>query len=245
MKEDGTEKADDAVDGKLAGKYDSQEDLVSGYKNLEASFGEQGTELGDSRKTIALLTGQLEESNAANAARTKGEEAGAVDYDKEISNIQTQIEAGEMTVVDGLAKTSQLTADMATRNSLDLFNKTQSQNALENSRNAFADQHPEFFEVRDKGLLDVIIKESPYPELMDDMSAFLVYDSTQKETAAFEKGRAEIADIKKGADEAAAVLAGEASDEPGLDKLTANKQTNNDTDLKASMLKAGQKFRSG
>jgi len=244
MVKDGTKEADDAVDGKLAGKYDSPEELESGYKNLEASFGEQGTELGESRKTIALLTGQLEESNAANTATTE-EKVDAVDYDKEINNIQTQIEAGEMTVVDGLAKTSRLTADMATKNSLDLFKQSQSQNALENSRNAFADKHPEFFEVRDKGLLDAIIKESPYPELMDDMSAFLLYDSSQKEAAAFEKGRAEIADIKKGADEAAAVLAGEASDEPGLDKLTANKQTNNDTDLKASMLAAGNKFRSG
>lgn len=223
----------------LAGKFNTPEELEQSYTELEQKLGEQGEEVGNLRKQTQYLTEQLEAGKET--AQDDGSDAGE-DYNAQLQDIQNKIEEGELSISEGLAKTSEITAAMATDQAMNKFQETQQQQTVEASRQKFAEQNPDFFELQKKGALDAVKNE--YPGLHDDFSAYFQLKANQGAEAAYEKGKQEMAKIAEGDEGTKKVLPGEGSD-PQMKQIGDDKKTPGESDMKESMLNKLQAYRKG
>jgi len=223
----------------LAGKFKTPEEMEQGYTNLEQKLGEQGEEVSTLRKQTQYLTEQLE--SGKQAAQEEGGQAGE-DYNAKLQDIQNQIEEGELSVSEGLAKTSEITAAMATDQAMTKFHETQQQQAVEASKQKFAEDNPDFFELQKQGELEKV--KSQYPGLHDDFSAYFQLKANQEAQAAYERGKQEMAKIAEGDKGTQKVLPGEGSD-PQMQEIGDNKKPAGESDMKESMLNKLKSYRKG
>jgi len=222
-----------------AGKFKSPEEMEQSYSSLEQKLGEQGEELGSLRKQTQYLTDQLE---AGKQAADEQQSAVGDDYSARLQDIQDKIEEGEISISEGLAKTSEITAAMATDQAMTKFQQTQEQQLVEQSRNKFAENNPDFFKAQESGVLENIKKE--LPGLHDDFSAYYEYKARQAADEAYERGKQEMAKIAEGDDRTQKVLPGEGSSDPQMQEIGNDKPTT-EAEHKESMLNALKKFRGG
>ena len=223
----------------LAGKFKTPEELEQSYTALEQKLGEQGEEVGNLRKQTQFLTEQLE--SGKQAAQDEGGEVGE-DYNAKLQDIQNQIEEGDLSISEGLAKTSEITAAMAADQAMTKFQETQQQQTVEASRQKFSEENPDFFELQQKGALDKV--KSQYPGLHDDFSAYFQLKADQQAQQAYERGKQEMAKIAEGDKGTQKVLPGEGSD-PQMQEIGDNKKPLGEADFKESMLSKLKSYRKG
>jgi len=188
-----------------AGKFKSPDDLEKSYSELEKKLGEQGSRLGDTEKERSFLLSQLEHMQSKNQAAPAQDTA--TDFDAELAAVSAAIEEGELSISEGIKKTAQISAQMASANAVNGVRQAQERQVIEGSKAQFAKQNPDFFEMQRSGALEEV--KSSLPGFHDDVSAFFAYKAQQTQNIlkselettrakAFEEGKAEMAKLAGG-----------------------------------------------
>lgn len=197
------ENKDDKV---YAGRFKTPEDMEKSYTELEQKMSEQGDEVGTLRKEKETLLGLLEKQQQAPNA-TPEEKQEAEDLTAKLQEISQKVEDGDLTISEGMLQTSQITQQIATKNTLASMETMQQQKAFESSRAKFAQDNPDFFEMQESGALDEI--KGQLPGFHDDISAFYAKKALDSQAAlgaaveaarqeGFEAGKAEMAKVASG-----------------------------------------------
>jgi hypothetical protein len=180
------------------GDGDGGIDYQKAYGELEIKLGEQGKELGDTRKMNEMLMGKLD-GQAQEAPKDEPE----TDYDKEISSIAEQVRTGDLSIDEALMQTSSLTAELASNKTMDRIAKDQEKQTLTTSQNQFYKDNPDFKELQKNGTLKAVGKT--LPGLHDDFSAYYAHKANQNSQAVeaarlegIDAGKAEAAKIADG-----------------------------------------------
>ncbi|WP_289020399.1 hypothetical protein [Desulfobacter postgatei] len=246
------EKEEPAKEERLyAGKFKTPEDMEKSYAELEAKQGQIGNEVGTLRKERETLLSLLEKQQQAPDA-TKEEKQEAEDLTAKLQEISQKVEDGDLTIAEGMLQTSQITQQIATKNTLASMESMQQQKALEGSRAKFAEDNPDFFEMLQSGALKEV--KDQLPVFHDDISAFYAkkaFDAQSNLAAAvdaarkegFEAGKAEMAKIADGDSNTRKVLQkpGETAKNIGTKKTGSYSQN----EMRQSGLAALQAVRGG
>ena len=211
-----TEVATTEPEVKLAGKFNSPSDLENGYLELQAKLDSQGNELGGTRQQLQVLSDQLAQAQAASV-----EEPAQAAFADQLQALQQQIEEGDVSVAEGLAKSAEITAAMAAESATENFQAAMEKDRLERVQAAFIQSNPDFEAIKQSGELDAIKNE--YPGLHDDFSAFFEYKGRMASNEAFEKGKNEGLKVGQGDKETRTVLPGESQGQEQMQKMTENK----------------------
>lgn len=181
------------------GKFKTLEELEEGFVNSQKLVGEQGQELGDARKQVQTLTSQFEK---------KAEPTETVDtFDDQIAQINKQVEDGDLSYTEGLAKMAAITTEQATGDAIKGVQAFQSQQQTEASKASFLSANPEFEQLQASGALNEI--KNTLPGLHDDFSAYQAYQTNQAladvdariataKAEGIEEGKAEMAKVATG-----------------------------------------------
>ncbi|MCK5581915.1 MAG: hypothetical protein KAJ18_11660 [Candidatus Omnitrophica bacterium] len=181
------------------GKFNTLEELEEGFANSQKLNGKQGQELGDARKQVDTLTKQFEK---------KAEPTETVDtFDNQIAEINKQVEDGDLSYTEGLAKMAVVTTERATGDAIKGVQEFQTQQQADTSKAAFLSNNPEFEQLQASGALNEI--KNTLPGLHDDFSAFHAYQAGQAivdvdtkiataKAEGIEEGKAEMAKIATG-----------------------------------------------
>ena len=176
-------------------------DYKKGYSELETKLGEQGRELGESRKMNELLMGKLE-GQGQPKDEPQGDEP-KTDYDKEISSLAQKVREGELDIDEALVRTSALTAEMASAKTMEQIAANTQQQTFAESQSQFLKNNPDYTDLKKSGALEDIKKT--LPGLHDDFSAYHAYKAHQNAQAieaarleGIEAGKAEAAKIAEG-----------------------------------------------
>jgi hypothetical protein len=244
----GTETQTTNQDGlPILGKFKSPEELAKAYAELEKDHGRIGSELGNTRKQNELLMNHL---NAQLQNQGQAGNAGAqpqlTDFDTEIANTTQMVEAGDLSVGEGMKKVAELTAAKVASMSQQQFAEYDKKRSAETVLQQFRRDNPEFDQVLASGALEPFKQANP---MHDNLSAFYEWKGQQAITAAeqkvkeaYEKGKAETAALAAGADGTRKVLT-----KPGGEARTTNQQTGpvTEADKIQGMLAALQQARGG
>jgi len=190
------------------GKFNSIEELEDGFLNAQSKIGEQGTELGDARKQISTLTSALDTTQPAPTETVDT-------VDSQIAEVNSQVENGDLSYTEGMAKIAAIATDQATANAIEGVKQFQNQQQVEASKNDFLSNNPDFKQLQTSGVLDEV--KSSLPGLHDDFSAYHAFKAHETATNAeaqivaakaegFEAGKAEMANIASGDDNTQKVL---------------------------------------
>jgi len=192
-----------------AGKYKTPEEMEAAYTGLESKMGEQGNELGTLRKDKDFLMSQIEQAKSETATVPDQ----AVNLEQQLTDIQTQVEEGDLSIGEGLVKTAKISSQMASETAVRSVQDRQTQDLVDNSRKAFADSHPDFFEMQQSGALEEV--KATAPGLHDDYSAYWELKATlaagNLETVRLEgveAGKAEMKKVAAGDERTGKVLQG-------------------------------------
>lgn len=164
-----------------AGKFKSPEDLEKSYSELERMKGEQGSEIGNLRKEKEFLMSQIQQMQTQNKQAPAEDTDKAADIQAQLAEISQLVEDGEMTIGEGMVKSAQISAQMAQENALQGVQAMQQQQALDNSKQSFAEQNPDFFELQQSGALEEV--KNSLPGFHDDVSAYYAKKATDTQTA--------------------------------------------------------------
>lgn len=201
-------------------------DIETSYKNLQAEYGRQTTEVGQLRQAYAQVKSEIpklvEQAKAA---------APPTDYQGQLAEINEKFEAGAITVSQALAETARITAEVATQKaeqtSQGIISKALAERDNNDVKKAFLSKHADFPTIVESGVLEPIKADNP---LMNNVSAYFAYKATQE----YERGKAEMAALQKGTAAAASVLG-----KPGADVSKQNKpKPTTDSEIESSMLAA-------
>jgi len=167
----------------LAGKFKDVADLEKSYTELQAKLGDQGSRLGKAEEERSALLRQLDVMQTKNqeAPIDKGK---ADDLEQQINNIAQQVEDGDLSIGDGMKQTALISAQIAQNETVKGIHEEQSKATVAQSKKAFSDAHPDFFELQKSGVLEPI--KNQLPGFHDDISAYyaLKADTLQTEMAA-------------------------------------------------------------
>jgi hypothetical protein len=235
----------------LAGKFKDVADLEKSYTELSKKIGEQGNKLGKAEEDRSLLLKQLDGMQVKNQEAPKSQDK-ADDFEQQISAISLQVEDGELSIGEGMKKTALISAQIAQNATVKGMQEEQSKQTVAQSKKAFADANPDFFDLQESGELDAIKEQ--LPGFHDDISAYyaLKSDTLQSSMAAaieaaklegVEFGKAEMAKIAGGDQNTQKVLqgGGKSAEEIGRKKGGPVKQN----DIRESGLAALQRARGG
>jgi len=185
----------------FAGKFKSPEDLEKAYTDLENKLGAQGKELGSLRKTHALLADEFSK-NKSEAENAKAEPK--TDYEAQLGEIYSQLEAGDISVTEAIKQSNALTAEMTMAQSMTMANKRTQELLADKDAEAaerkFLEDHEDYEELVASGQLQPFIDANPL--LVDETIAYFQYKAKE----AFEKGKEESERIAKAGDDADKVL---------------------------------------
>jgi len=190
-------------DAKIFGKFKTPEELGKAYTDLENRFGTQGKELGSLRKSNALLADELTKHKSA-AEKATAKKEPETDYEAKLNDIYTQLEGGEISVLEAIKQSNALTAEMTMAQSMTMANKrTQellSDKDAEAAEKQFLKDNPDYEELVASGKLQPFIDANPL--LVDETIAYFQYKAEER----FEAGKAEAERIAKGTENADKVL---------------------------------------
>lgn len=164
-----------------AGKFKSPEDLEKSYSELERMKGEQGNELGNLRKEKEVLLGQLEQMQAKAKQDAPADADKAADIQAQLADISKQVEEGELSIGEGMMRSAQIAAQMAQENTVKSVQQMQQQQTVDASKQTFADQNPDFFELQQSGGLEEI--KNSLPGFHDDVSAYYAKKAADSQSA--------------------------------------------------------------
>lgn len=234
-----------------AGKFKSPEDLEKSYAELEKKLGEQGNRLGETEKERSILLGQIEQLQSQTKQAAPEHRDEAADLNAQLRAITSQVEDGDLSIAEGMMQTAAITAQMAQMATVNDIQQRQRQESVERSKQTFAQQNPDFFDIQKSGQLEAIKQE--LPGFHDDVSAYYAKRSmdAQAATAAaveaarkegFEQGRAEMAKLADGDRNTSKVLqsGGKTAQEIGRKKGPLKQ-----TEMRQSGLSALERVRAG
>jgi len=211
-------------------EYESPEALAKAYGELEGKLGEQGSELGTLRAANKTLTEGIE---AERQAKEAAKEEGATDYESQLKEIYTQVNAGDITVEDAMQQSNALTAEAAASRAVEVaterFETTLQDRDAKAIQDQFLKDNPDFEEIRNSGKLEPFKKASG--GMHDDFSAYFAF----KATTAHEAGKKEAAKLAAGDEKTKTVLT-----KPGESIQQTNKPKTplSETETEESMLAA-------
>lgn len=191
-------------DDKTFGKFKTPEELGKAYTDLEKKFGEQGKELGNLRKSHALLTDEFSKNKSA-AEKAKTEKAEPkTDYEAQLNEIYSKLENGDISVTEAIKQSNALTAEMTMAQSMNIANKRTQELLADKDAEAaekkFLEDHSDYEELVASGALQPFIDANPL--LVDETIAYFQYKAQEN----FEKGKEESEKIAKAGDIADQVL---------------------------------------
>jgi len=247
-----SQEADTKEDRIYAGKYKSTEDLEKAYSELEGKLGEQGNRLGQYEQEKSILLNQLQQMQIQNSNAEPEDQEQAEDLNAKLQEISNAVEEGDLSIAEGMMQTAQISSQMAQANTMQTMAQQQKQQVLQNSKSAFANENPDFFDLQQSGALEEV--KAQYPGFHDDVSAFYAKKAMDTQAAmeaaveaarneGFEAGKAEMAKVADGDKNTRKVL-----QTPGEKaKDIGNKPPGNytQTDLRSSGLAALQRARGG
>ncbi len=185
------------------------------YENLNRKFAEQGNEVGFLRQKMEELTQKLQASPV-------GQQQNAETFDSMISTIQKQVETGEISISQGLARTAEITskiaAETATSKSREITQQLLADRDSKALQNEFLKANPDFVTLHQAGELDKVKAANP---LLDNLGAYFLI----KGQSEYERGKKEMAELQKGTKVAESVLA-----RPGANVVPVNKPKGTYTD---------------
>lgn len=211
-------------------EYESPEALAEAYQNLEGKLGEQGSELGTLRAANKTLTEQID---AERQAKETTEKETATDYESQLKDIYTQLNAGDLSVEDAMQQSNALTAEAAAaraaEESTEKFETILQDRDAKAIQQKFLEDNPDFEEIRNSGKLEPFKKASG--GMHDDFSAYFAF----KATTAHEAGKQEAAKLAAGDEKTKTVLT-----KPGESIQQTNKPKTplSEGETEASMLAA-------
>jgi len=189
----------------LAGKFKSVADLEKSYAELSSKIGEQGSRLGKAEDDRSLLLKQLDALQAQSQVAPADADK-AAGFEEQLELIAEQVEAGEIPVGEGMRQTAKISALIAQNETVKGIKAEQSQQAVEQSKAAFAEANPDFFELQEAGALEEV--KNTLPGFHDDISAYYALQASNA-LAAVEAARAE--GVEAGKAEMAKIAGGDAN----------------------------------
>ena len=228
----------------ILGKFKSEAEVVPAYEALEKDHGRLGSEVGNLRKQNEMLMGLV--NRVGQPAQQQAQQQPATDYDKLLDETTNAVEAGDLSVGEGLKKVAALTAQKMAVMARDTYAQMDSDRTAKDYLSKFQQEHPDFQDALQSGELDQIRAKNP---MHDNLSAYFEW-SKDKEIAAakaevqtaYEKGKAEMAKLASGADATKRVLG-----KSGSEARVTNTNTGpvNDADKRAGMLDVLKSVRGG
>jgi len=199
-----------AKDQLILGKFKTSDEVVPAYQELEKDHGRLGSEVGQLRKDKEMLMGLINRGAAQQPNQQPATQEPAQDYDKLLEETTNAVEAGDLSVGEGLKKVASLTAQKMAVLAKETYSQLDSARTSKEILSQFQKDNPEFNEALNSGALDAIRAQNP---MHDNLSAFYEWKSakTQADAAqavkdAYEKGKNEMAELAKGADATGRVL---------------------------------------
>jgi hypothetical protein len=193
----------------ILGKFKSPEDVVPAYQALEQDHGRLGSEVGMLRKQNEALLNVLNRS-AQPPSSAAPQQPAVTDYDKLLVETTNAVEAGDLSIGEGLRKVAELTAAKTAQMAKDTYMKLDSDRAAQTFFQKFQQDHPDFQEALQSGALDTIKSQNP---IHDNVSAYFEWKAAKNKAEAetkiqdaYEKGKTEMAKLAKGVDPTGRVL---------------------------------------
>lgn len=173
----------------ILGKFKSQEELTTAYKELEKKIGEQGNELGNQKQMNAMLLEQMQQRQAIDQTPATEDEEDAFDYESSMSELAKGVEEGDIPIEKALVEASNLAAENATRNALSKYEQMTEQQQQKAAQQKFLNDHPDFLQLQQTGQLEVV--KQTLPGMHDDFSAYFAFQADQALTKARAKNEEE------------------------------------------------------
>lgn len=218
----------------------SGDDWETRYKNLEKKLGEQGNEMGQLKKQNQELVQQLEQMKSGDQDKAKGEQQ-APGYEDKMNQIYKQLDDGDISVEEALRQSNALTKQMTEAN-VEKAASQKVQEALEQKDqeamvNKFFEDHPDFQQLKESGVLDQ--EKQSMPGFHDDFSAYFAHKARTAADEAYKKGKEEMQGLAEGDANTEKVL-----QKPGSTMRNQNPEPLTDEgDIKQSMLQRLQEAR--
>ncbi len=234
----------------LAGKFKSVEDLEKSYSELSKKIGDQGNKLGKSEEDKNILMRQLESMQAKNQETPKSQDK-ADDFEEQLTAITQQVEEGELSIGEGMKQTAMISAQIAQNATVAGMKDEQIKATTSQSKKAFADANPDFFEMQQSGELDEI--KNQLPGFHDDISAYYALKAKTLQAGSqaaieaarlegIEAGKAEMAKVAGGDVNTQKVLQGGGKSTEQIGRKAGPMKPN---EIRESGLAALQKARGG
>ena len=228
----------------LLGKFKGPEDLIPAYQELEKDHGRLGSEVGNLRKQNEMLMNLV--NKVGQPAQQQAQQPAPTDYDQLLNETTNAVEAGDLSVGEGLKKVAALTAQKMAVMARDTYAQLDSDRTAKDYLSKFQQEHPDFQEALQSGELDQIRSKNP---MHDNLSAYFEWSKNKEIAAAksevqsaYEKGKAEMAKLASGADATKRVLG-----KSGSEARVTNTNTGplSDADKRAGMLDVLKAARGG
>lgn len=221
-------------------------DYQKRYEELSKKFGEHSNQVGELRKQNQTMAQQMEEIQSKAAEREKAARNAEppTDYEKMLSDIADQLDAGDISERDALLQSNKITREWtkaeAAQEKEQLLSQARSEaQSLLDQKDSdqivsrFHESNPDYQELADNGTINELMSDDP---LLDDLSAFWKHkaqSAAAEKDAAFEAGKQEALRVKSGSENTGKVLA-----DPGTSMQTQQKSNRpaSESDIKASML---------
>lgn len=175
----------------LAGKFKDVADLEKSYAELQTKLGDQGNRLGRAEEERSTLLKQID-SLQAKSQEAPADKGQADDLGQQLNTIAEQVENGDLTIGEGMKKTALISAQIAQNEAVRGIHEEQSQATVAKSKELFAKDNPDFFDMQKSGDLDAIKEQ--LPGFHDDISAYYALKANTIQAsfeAAVEAARAE------------------------------------------------------
>lgn len=187
------------------GNWKTREQAEEGLSNLQKLLDSQGNELGTLRKQAQLLESRMGKQQEPQG-KPQPEQPQGPDYDKELAQIDKQIESLDMDepgyqakLAELNAKSRSLVAEMATQKALDAaeqhFSETLSQRDVQDMQRKFYDQHPDFQDPETQMQVDEFLANDP-TGMHDPMSGYFALKS-QSAQADLQAAQERIAELEE------------------------------------------------
>ena len=199
-----------AIPDLILGKYKSVEDLTNAHKELQTKLGEQGNELGMTRKQMETLLRHNEMlAQQAQERQRQQQQAQTQPPDpmQQLAAIQRQVDNGDLTISEAIAAAAQISAQMgearATQGFKTVLAQMQAQHQQQQQMdkwNTWVEKNPDFAELQQSGVLNPLMKEG-----LNAVEAYYAYTKEQainrmtaEVEAARKQGKLEQAKVQEG-----------------------------------------------
>lgn len=193
----------------ILGKFQKVEDVVPAYQSLEQDHGRLGNEVGNLRKQNEMLLNLANNATRGGTAAQAQPEPG-LDFDKLLAETTGAVEAGDLSVGEGMKKVAELTTQKMATLAKQTYAEMDSERNAKDFIKEFQKENPDYAQALQSGELDAIKAKNP---MHDNLSAYYEWKSAKTQTEAtqavkdaFEKGRNETAALAAGADATKRVL---------------------------------------